>query len=89
MKGLTMPRELTDEHIRKMQDARVQAREEKKEAVEVVQNNPQLGNSKFWKAIDFDKIVAIKNAIEEYLSSQKLDRIRELEKELEDLKREL
>jgi len=89
MKGLTMARNLTEDHINKMQEARVQAREEKAQALELLENNSQFENSKFWKNVSFDKMVAIKNAIEEHMSSQKLERIRELELELENLKKHL
>jgi len=83
-----MPRrKLTDGEKKKMAEARARSRKEKEAALEAV-NNPQLCKASFWKAVDYDLMIAVEDAIEASKKQRKLARIKELEKELTRLKAE-
>mgnify|MGYP006311138223 len=82
-------RQLSEEQKRAMQEARVQTRQEREEARDALQNNPQFMNSKFWMSVPAETFREIEKAMNKAGKAQKKARIAELEAELESLREDV
>ena len=82
-----MPRrKLTEAEKERMQKARREARRQKDEAIELLERNPQFQHPKFWMSVDYKIVEEVREAMEKARTSQAKTRIKELEKELAELK---
>lgn len=68
---------LTEEEKAYMQQRRIEARREKEEAMAMLENNPQILRSAFWRSVDADTAQAVADAIKR---AQKEIKQREIER---------
>lgn len=80
---------LTQDEKDYMQARRTQVRQERVAALELLQSNPQLTNAKFWKGVDPVLAEDVANAIRKANREAKLNRIKALEREIEEIQNEM
>jgi len=79
---------LTKDHKEKLQQGRIRARAERENAKEMIETNDQMINPKFWEHVKFDRLVEIRNTIDEVLNNERSLKIKELEEQLKMLRGE-
>lgn len=82
-------RPLTEEEKSYMQQRRVEARREKEEAVAMLENNPQLQRSAFWRSVDPETAQAVSDAIRRAQREIKQREIDRLQKRIDELQEDI
>ncbi|MFW5893863.1 MAG: hypothetical protein ACOCUY_01885 [Verrucomicrobiota bacterium] len=80
---------LTDEEKNYMKQRRAEARREKEEAMAMLENNPQLKRSSFWRSVDSDTVKEVSDAIKRADKELKQREINRLEKKLNKLREDV
>lgn len=77
---------LTDEEKNYMKQRRAEARREKEEAMAMLENNPQLKRSSFWRSVDAETVKEVSDAIKRAEKELKQREIKRLEKKISKLR---
>lgn len=82
-------RPLTEEEKNYMKQRRTEARREKEEAVAMLENNPQLKRSSFWRSVDSETVRGVSDAIKRAEKEINQREIKRLEKKISKLREDV